>query len=123
MLHAGAWDKPGLKNDLVSVTSAWLELSASSDSGLINLYWADRLYGHSDDDDHPPPRSLTSRVLTMSLLVSQKRQMSPGTSQCHRLGDDHSHHMYVYTGMHPYPFFLFFFFPVTCFVAASVFEC
>lgn len=45
VLHVGSWDKPGLKNDLVSVTSAWLELSASSDSGFINLYWADRLYG------------------------------------------------------------------------------
>lgn len=45
VLHVGAWDKPGLKNDLVSVSSAWLELSASSDNGLINLYWADRLYG------------------------------------------------------------------------------
>lgn len=47
MLHAGSWDKPGLKNDLVSVNSAWLELFASSDSGYINLYWADRLYGHT----------------------------------------------------------------------------
>ncbi|CAG07884.1 unnamed protein product [Tetraodon nigroviridis] len=43
VLHVGSWDKAGLKNDLVSVDSAWLELSASSDNEFINLYWADRL--------------------------------------------------------------------------------
>nr|XP_020449924.1 uncharacterized protein LOC109956854 [Monopterus albus] len=43
VLHVGSWDQPGLKSDLVSVNSSWLELSASSDSRVITLYWADRL--------------------------------------------------------------------------------
>lgn len=43
VLHVGSWDKPGLKSDLVSVSSSWVELSASSDSGVITIYWADRL--------------------------------------------------------------------------------
>ncbi|KAK2837370.1 hypothetical protein Q5P01_014582 [Channa striata] len=43
VLHVGAWDQPGLKNDLVSVNSSWVELSASPDSGVITIYWADRL--------------------------------------------------------------------------------
>lgn len=43
VLHVGSWDQPGLKSDLVSVNSSWVELSASSDSGVITIYWADRL--------------------------------------------------------------------------------
>lgn len=43
VLHVGSWDKDGLKSDLVSVNSSWVELSASSDSSLITIYWADRL--------------------------------------------------------------------------------
>ncbi|KAM9393979.1 saxitoxin and tetrodotoxin-binding protein 2-like [Pholidichthys leucotaenia] len=43
VLHVGMWDESGLKNDLVSVTSAWLELSPSTESEVITLYWADRL--------------------------------------------------------------------------------
>lgn len=43
VLHVGSWDQPGLKNDLVSVSSSWVELSASSDDGVMTIYWADRL--------------------------------------------------------------------------------
>ncbi|XP_026176538.1 uncharacterized protein LOC113138387 [Mastacembelus armatus] len=43
VLHVGSWDESGLKNDLVLVSSSWVELTASSDSGVITLYWADRL--------------------------------------------------------------------------------
>lgn len=43
VLHVGSWDQAGLKNDLVSVTSSWVELSPSSDSDVITVYWADRL--------------------------------------------------------------------------------
>ncbi|XP_024908838.1 uncharacterized protein LOC103398126 isoform X2 [Cynoglossus semilaevis] len=43
VLHIGTWDNVGLKNDLVSVNGSWVELSASSDSGVITIYWADRL--------------------------------------------------------------------------------
>lgn len=43
VLHVGSWDKPGLKSDLVSVNSSWVDLSASSDNTVITLYWADRL--------------------------------------------------------------------------------
>ncbi|KAG7490335.1 hypothetical protein JOB18_033338 [Solea senegalensis] len=43
VLHVGAWDQLGLKNDLISVNSSWVELSASSDTGVISMYWADRL--------------------------------------------------------------------------------
>ncbi|XP_061624019.1 uncharacterized protein LOC133475331 [Phyllopteryx taeniolatus] len=43
VLHVGAWDEPGLKSDLVAANSSWIELSASSQSGTISLYWADRL--------------------------------------------------------------------------------
>ncbi|CAK6970494.1 uncharacterized protein LOC128365140 [Scomber scombrus] len=43
VLHVGSWDELGLKNDLVSVNSSWVELSESADSGVINIYWADRL--------------------------------------------------------------------------------
>ncbi|XP_034026001.1 uncharacterized protein LOC117510414 [Thalassophryne amazonica] len=43
VFHVGSWDEPGLKTDLVSVNSSWVELSATSDSGVITMYWADRL--------------------------------------------------------------------------------
>ncbi|XP_068594908.1 saxitoxin and tetrodotoxin-binding protein 1-like [Brachionichthys hirsutus] len=43
VFHVGTWDKPGLKGDLVLVNSSWVELSASSDSSVMALYWADRL--------------------------------------------------------------------------------
>ncbi|KAM9858827.1 saxitoxin and tetrodotoxin-binding protein 1-like [Aulostomus maculatus] len=43
VLHVASWDQPDLKADLVQVNSSWLELAATSDSGLISLYWADRL--------------------------------------------------------------------------------
>ncbi|XP_026199838.1 uncharacterized protein LOC113151175 [Anabas testudineus] len=43
ILHVGSYDNLGLKSDLVSVNSSWVELSASSDSGVITIYWADRL--------------------------------------------------------------------------------
>lgn len=43
VLHVGSWDKPGLKSDLQTVNSSWVELSPSSDNGVITIYWADRL--------------------------------------------------------------------------------
>ncbi|XP_029915015.1 uncharacterized protein LOC115364639 [Myripristis murdjan] len=43
VLHVGSWDQPGLKSDLATVKSSWVELSPSSDHGVITLYWADRL--------------------------------------------------------------------------------
>nr|XP_015827994.2 uncharacterized protein LOC107393895 [Nothobranchius furzeri] len=43
VLHVGTWDKQGLQSDLSSVNSSWVELSPSSDSGVITVYWADRL--------------------------------------------------------------------------------
>ncbi|XP_069034624.1 saxitoxin and tetrodotoxin-binding protein 1-like [Embiotoca jacksoni] len=43
VLHVGSWDQPGLKNDLVTLNSSWLELSASSDTTVMTIYWADRL--------------------------------------------------------------------------------
>lgn len=43
VLHVGSWDNPGLKSDLVSVSSSWVELYASSDSSVITFYWADRV--------------------------------------------------------------------------------
>ncbi|XP_008417092.1 uncharacterized protein LOC103470431 [Poecilia reticulata] len=43
VLHVGSWDKHDLKTDLLSVHSSWVELSPTSDSGVISLYWADRL--------------------------------------------------------------------------------
>lgn len=43
VLHVGSWDKPELKDDLVSVKSSWIELSASTDDELLTIYWADRL--------------------------------------------------------------------------------
>ncbi|XP_053277228.1 uncharacterized protein LOC128438640 [Pleuronectes platessa] len=43
VFHVGTWDEPGLKTDLLTVNSSWVELSASSDSGVMTIYWADRL--------------------------------------------------------------------------------
>ncbi|XP_054630792.1 uncharacterized protein LOC129180386 [Dunckerocampus dactyliophorus] len=43
VLHVGSWDEPGLKSDLVVVNTSWIELSPSSQTGVISLYWADRL--------------------------------------------------------------------------------
>ncbi|XP_028312146.1 uncharacterized protein LOC114469132 [Gouania willdenowi] len=45
ILHVGTWDEPELKSDLVAAHSSWVDLSASSDSGILSLYWADRLNG------------------------------------------------------------------------------
>ncbi|XP_038559938.1 uncharacterized protein LOC119891976 [Micropterus salmoides] len=44
VLHVGSWDQHGLRSDLVSVKSSWVEMSPSSDSGVITIHWADRLY-------------------------------------------------------------------------------
>uniref|UniRef100_G3P723 Apolipoprotein M n=1 Tax=Gasterosteus aculeatus aculeatus TaxID=481459 RepID=G3P723_GASAC len=46
VLHVGSWDKPGLKSDLVTVNGSWVDLSPSSDSGVISIYWSDRLNGN-----------------------------------------------------------------------------
>ncbi|XP_040898473.1 uncharacterized protein LOC121184710 [Toxotes jaculatrix] len=43
VLHVGSWDQPDLRTDLATVNSSWVELSASSDSDVITIYWADRL--------------------------------------------------------------------------------
>ncbi|KAK5932684.1 hypothetical protein CgunFtcFv8_004368 [Champsocephalus gunnari] len=43
VLHVGTWDQPSLKSDLVLVNGSWVDLSASSDSGVMTIYWADRL--------------------------------------------------------------------------------
>lgn len=43
VLHVGTWDKAGLKADLVSVNSSWVELSPSSHSEVITIYWSDRI--------------------------------------------------------------------------------
>ncbi|XP_056149325.1 uncharacterized protein LOC130123989 isoform X2 [Lampris incognitus] len=43
VLQVGSWDQPSLKSDLVSVKSSWVEQSPSSDSGVMTIYWADRL--------------------------------------------------------------------------------
>ncbi|KAF7661067.1 hypothetical protein LDENG_00268780 [Lucifuga dentata] len=43
VFHVGSWDQPGLRTDLATVKSSWVELSASSDSGVMTVYWADRL--------------------------------------------------------------------------------
>lgn len=43
VLHVASWDDPGLKDDILSVNSSWLDVSASSESGVITIYWADRL--------------------------------------------------------------------------------
>ncbi|KAL7391521.1 hypothetical protein ABVT39_010476 [Epinephelus coioides] len=43
VLHVGAWDQPGLKNDLSTVNSSWVDLSPSSDNGVMTIYWSDRL--------------------------------------------------------------------------------
>ncbi|XP_074525648.1 saxitoxin and tetrodotoxin-binding protein 2-like [Halichoeres trimaculatus] len=45
VLHVASWDEPDLKSDLVVVNSSWVDLSASSDTGFIALYWADRVGG------------------------------------------------------------------------------
>ncbi|XP_041856242.1 uncharacterized protein LOC121649459 [Melanotaenia boesemani] len=45
VLHVGTWDNLGLKADLVSVNSSWVEMSPSSHSEVITIYWADRLNG------------------------------------------------------------------------------
>uniref|UniRef100_A0A668W1H0 Uncharacterized protein n=1 Tax=Oreochromis aureus TaxID=47969 RepID=A0A668W1H0_OREAU len=46
VLHVASWDDPGLKDDILSVNSSWLDVSASSESGVITIYWADRLNGN-----------------------------------------------------------------------------
>ncbi|XP_034547979.1 uncharacterized protein LOC117818940 [Notolabrus celidotus] len=43
VLHVASWDESDLKSDLVAVNSSWVELSASSETGFISLYWADRV--------------------------------------------------------------------------------
>ncbi|XP_061585013.1 uncharacterized protein LOC133450415 [Cololabis saira] len=44
VLHVSSWDQHGLKADLATVNSSWVELSSSSDTGVITVYWADRLH-------------------------------------------------------------------------------
>ncbi|CAL8329573.1 unnamed protein product [Arctogadus glacialis] len=51
VLHVGAWDEPGLKNELMTVKSSWVDLSASTDTGVMTIYWADRLKGKTDGED------------------------------------------------------------------------
>lgn len=43
VLHVASWDKVELKDDLVTVKSSWIELSAHPDNEHITLYWADRM--------------------------------------------------------------------------------
>ncbi|XP_030593778.1 uncharacterized protein LOC115785959 [Archocentrus centrarchus] len=43
VLHVASWDDPALKRDILSVNSSWVDVSASSESGVITIYWADRL--------------------------------------------------------------------------------
>lgn len=43
VLHVASWDDPALKSDILSVNSSWVDVSASSESGVITIYWADRL--------------------------------------------------------------------------------
>lgn len=43
VLSVAAWDRPGLKDDLITLKSAWIELSGSTDEGVLDVYWADRL--------------------------------------------------------------------------------
>jgi len=50
VLVSGAWDKPGLKNDLSTVRSSWVELSASEEEGVLTIYWADRLKQENKED-------------------------------------------------------------------------
>jgi len=50
VLVSGAWDKPGLKADLSTVRSSWVELSASADQGVLTIYWADRLKQDNKED-------------------------------------------------------------------------
>ncbi|XP_047447067.1 uncharacterized protein LOC125011782 [Mugil cephalus] len=45
VLHVAGWDQPGLKTDLEVLDSSWVDLSASSDSNVLTIYWADRLKG------------------------------------------------------------------------------
>lgn len=50
VLCAGAWDQPGLKNDLATVKSSWVELAASDEQGVLTIYWADRLRQENKED-------------------------------------------------------------------------
>ncbi|KAJ3604603.1 hypothetical protein NHX12_029343 [Muraenolepis orangiensis] len=43
VLHVASWDQPGLKKDLATVKSSWVDLSASTDNGVMTIYWADRV--------------------------------------------------------------------------------
>ncbi|KAK0134243.1 Saxitoxin and tetrodotoxin-binding protein 2 [Merluccius polli] len=43
VLRVGSWDQPDLKKDLTTVNSSWVDLSASTDNGVLTIYWADRL--------------------------------------------------------------------------------
>ncbi|XP_041643718.1 uncharacterized protein LOC121509961 [Cheilinus undulatus] len=43
VLHVASWDEHGLKSDLVAVNASWVEISSSSDTNHIDVYWADRL--------------------------------------------------------------------------------
>jgi len=50
VLATGTWDKPGLKDDLSTVKSSWVELSASDDQAVLTIYWADRLKQENKED-------------------------------------------------------------------------
>jgi len=47
---AGVRDKPGLKEELSTVKSSWIELSATADQGVLRLTWADRLKQENKED-------------------------------------------------------------------------
>lgn len=44
ILHVGGWDDPALKTDLATVKSSWIELTPTSESDIMTIYWADRLH-------------------------------------------------------------------------------
>ncbi|XP_017269179.1 uncharacterized protein LOC108234475 [Kryptolebias marmoratus] len=67
VLHVGSWDKPGLKSDLLSVNSSWVELSPSSDSGVITIYWADRL--KDDKCLHGPANATISGTTSHTTFI------------------------------------------------------
>ncbi|KAJ0019329.1 hypothetical protein NQD34_006898 [Periophthalmus magnuspinnatus] len=43
VLHVASWDKEELKEDLFSVKTSLVELSAHSDNEHVTVYWADRI--------------------------------------------------------------------------------
>ncbi|XP_053725681.1 uncharacterized protein LOC128761999 [Synchiropus splendidus] len=45
IMHMGTYDHEGLRNDLVSVSSSWVEMSASAETHVLSVNWADRVNG------------------------------------------------------------------------------